>query len=398
MPTPSIDLIMASNTDDVAMNVMIKTEDSTVGVVGDPLSAMTGETSGYLGSGDQEGEIPGDDFNAFHDLIQASDPMLLWSLVRAKVVPHISIWEFMGDKARNSEPEEDGDDDGDPKDADYQARKLQTHRLKVMLEQLGEVVTEMGKMVQNCCIDADTPDPPKRPPKRRRTDQDDQELVMSVNKTMNRVLHNKIPNASGNGFKLKRDIPEQYSDIFHVEVPEEEIEDDGEDINTPVEGGKHNCHYCDLAYKSLYTLRKHIKTHAPAACTQCKEEFHFDPMSKLNPSERLAQHFKNSSTCSDTAAEPKPRKFEAVSCDECEKSFAKLSALKAHKQLHKPTHCDVCKTDFYHDVKSKPTKQAQFLAHRRKCLEKTKSDSKGNPGDATKCESCGGEYKSRSGL
>ena len=33
---------------------------------------------------------------------------------------------------------------------------------------------------------------------------------------------NKIPNTSGNGFKLKRNVPEEYSSVFHVDVVEEE--------------------------------------------------------------------------------------------------------------------------------------------------------------------------------
>ena len=43
---------------------------------------------------------------------------------------------------------------------------------------------------------------------------------------MSRVLMNKIPNTSGNGFKLKRDVPEEYSSVFHVDVVEEEEEED----------------------------------------------------------------------------------------------------------------------------------------------------------------------------
>merc|ERR1712168_398013 len=71
---------------------------------------------------------------------------------------------------------------------------------------------------------------------------------------MNRVLHNKIPNTSGNGFKLKRDIPDQYSDIFHVEVPEDEVEDD-DDIGEGGEG-TYDCKFCD---KKLLKLEKHLK-------------------------------------------------------------------------------------------------------------------------------------------
>ena len=81
------------------------------------------------------------------------------------------------------------EEDGVPEctEPEYQARKLQTYRLKVLLESLGEVVLQMGKMVQNCCVDADDPDPPsaaKPPPAKKRkragpTAEDEEELVLS---------------------------------------------------------------------------------------------------------------------------------------------------------------------------------------------------------------------------
>ena len=40
---------------------------------------------------------------------------------------------------------------------------------------------------------------------------------------------NKIPNTSGNGFKLKRELPEEYSHVFHVDVVEEEEDDDDDE-------------------------------------------------------------------------------------------------------------------------------------------------------------------------
>ena len=54
--------------------------------------------------------------------------------------------------------------------------------------------------------------------------------MLSVNKTMSRVLLNKIPNTSGNGFKIKRDIPEEYSNIFDVDTPLTESEGGDEDL------------------------------------------------------------------------------------------------------------------------------------------------------------------------
>ena len=83
------------------------------------------------------------------------------------------------------------EEDGAPEcpEPEYQARKLQTYRLKVLLESLGEVVLQMGKMVQNCCVDADDPDPPpaKPPPAKKRkragpTAEDEEELVLSGEK------------------------------------------------------------------------------------------------------------------------------------------------------------------------------------------------------------------------
>jgi len=372
-------LTMASNTGDEAMDdVMVKTEDPLSNL--DDVDFEDEDTGGLEDEDgapaddddDADATGTGEDFNAFHELIQTSDPMLLWSLVRAKVVPHVPIWEFVRDKARNSEPEPEEGDESDPKDADYQARKLQTHRLKVMLEQLGEVVMEMGKMVSNCCIDADTPDPPKNPKlAKRKRKTDDQELVMSVNKTMNRVLHNKIPNTSGNGFKLKRDIPEQYSDVFHVEVPADEEPEDEADVGA--EGEKEAssvCHYCDQKFKSRQSLAKHLKKHVPSLCVHCKEEFHFDPTSKYFPFERLEQHLRENSTCSEmsqAASKTLPAPAALFPCDQCGKQLQTLSALKTHQSIHKPTNCDACQRDIYFDPNQESNKQVQFRRHQKQC-------------------------------
>ena len=72
------------------------------------------------------------------------------------------------------------------------------------------------------------------PKKRRRkvlgpSPEDEEELVLAVNKTLSRVLMDKIPNTSGNGFKIRRDIPEEYSNIFHVDTPLTEPEEDTSD-------------------------------------------------------------------------------------------------------------------------------------------------------------------------
>ena len=103
----------------------------------------------------------------------------------------LKVWDFLCDKVRSANEVEDNDldDDGVPEctEPEYQARKLQTYRLKVLLESLGEVVLQMGKMVQNCCVDADDPDPPsvaKPPPAKKRkragpTAEDEEELVLS---------------------------------------------------------------------------------------------------------------------------------------------------------------------------------------------------------------------------
>jgi len=311
-------LTMASNTGDEAMDdVMVKTEDPLSNL--DDVDFEDEDTGGLEDEDgapaddddDADATGTGEDFNAFHELIQTSDPMLLWSLVRAKVVPHVPIWEFVRDKARNSEPEPEEGDESDPKDADYQARKLQTHRLKVMLEQLGEVVMEMGKMVSNCCIDADTPDPPKNPKlAKRKRKTDDQELVMSVNKTMNRVLHNKIPNTSGNGFKLKRDIPEQYSDVFHVEVPaDEEPEDEADEslvsgdfdgfleriINLKEPPREIECKICGKKCKSPSGIKAHMLAHekGDAVCPRCKKVFPADGSTHKLPRRLLEEHMRH---------------------------------------------------------------------------------------------------------
>jgi len=349
-------LTMASNTGDEAMDdVMVKTEDPLSNL--DDVDFEDEDTGGLEDEDgapaddddDADATGTGEDFNAFHELIQTSDPMLLWSLVRAKVVPHVPIWEFVRDKARNSEPEPEEGDESDPKDADYQARKLQTHRLKVMLEQLGEVVMEMGKMVSNCCIDADTPDPPKNPKlAKRKRKTDDQELVMSVNKTMNRVLHNKIPNTSGNGFKLKRDIPEQYSDVFHVEVPADEEPEDEADDDWPdyIQGEAlrnsgtrlfsrksskgeakgtigHICSICGKVCSTKQSLSKHMKVHEQEEiCQTCGKVF---PPSTKSAKEALRLHRR---FCNDMKI-TKPAKPEKV-CSLCQRSFINRKDFEKH--------------------------------------------------------------------
>ena len=86
--------------------------------------------------------------------------------MKHKVAPSLKVWDFMCDKASAAlVVEDDPMEEGGPacKDPEYQARKLQTYRLKVLLEGLGELVMNMGKMVQSCCVDAEDPDPPKPP-------------------------------------------------------------------------------------------------------------------------------------------------------------------------------------------------------------------------------------------
>ena len=113
-------------------------------------------------------------------------PRVPWSTCSLKV------WDFLCDKVRSANEVEDNEmeEDGVPEctEPEYQARKLQTYRLKVLLESLGEVVLQMGKMVQKCCVDADDPDPPsaaaKPPPAKKRkragpTAEDEEELVLS---------------------------------------------------------------------------------------------------------------------------------------------------------------------------------------------------------------------------
>jgi len=323
----------SNNTDDeasapVAMDAMVKMEDPLANLDDNDYHSEDGSHT-VDEEGDNADTTRADgDFNGFHEFIQTLDPALLWSLVQAKVVPHVPIWEFVCDKALNSEPEPEEDDENDPKDADYRTRKLQTHRLKVMLEQMGEVVIEMGKMVSNCCIDADTPDPPKNPKVAKRIlKTDEEELFLSVNKTLNRVLHNKIPNTSGNGFKLKRDIPEQYSDIFYVEVPaEDDQEDEDISVNEDKAGNLVNESPSNFEYDMDIKRNSNDEKSDILRCKICartfKEFSDKDETKASNVARRLLNHRR---TCK---GPPKPP--EEMICKFCHKVFDKRKSFLRH--------------------------------------------------------------------
>ena len=89
------------------------------------------------------------DFNAFHEQIQTVDPVLLWSMVRSRVVPVVSCWDFLCDKSKGAYlDEEESKEEGDISDSSL---RLQTYKLQVMVEQLKEVLNEMQILMLNCC-------------------------------------------------------------------------------------------------------------------------------------------------------------------------------------------------------------------------------------------------------
>ena len=89
------------------------------------------------------------DFNAFHEQIQTVDPVLLWSMVRSRVVPVVSCWDFLCDKSKGAYlNEEELKEEGDSGDSSL---RLQTYKLQVMVEQLKEVLNEMQILMLNCC-------------------------------------------------------------------------------------------------------------------------------------------------------------------------------------------------------------------------------------------------------
>lgn len=68
--------------------------------------ALTSKGASSSGNGNQQeaaaaaAALVGGDFVSFHDQIQSVDPMLLWSMVRARVVPLVSVWDFLCDKGK----------------------------------------------------------------------------------------------------------------------------------------------------------------------------------------------------------------------------------------------------------------------------------------------------------
>jgi len=375
-----------------------------------------GNESDTVDGANPEGNDEANDSNTFHNLVETMEPSLLWQLVKDKVAPSLKVWDFLSDKASAALVVEDDPmvEEGGPacKDPEYQARKLQTYRLKVLLEELGELVMNMGKMVQACCVDADDPDPPKPPgsppnKKRRRkvlgpSPEDEEELVLAVNKTLSRVLMDKIPNTSGNGFKIRRDIPVEYSNVFHVDTPITEPEEDtsyeseqetigqtfenrnysdtnnaailkgnnpeGEDLQTdaleslvnvvftPSPSADHSeafrCGQCFKICSNAGALKRHIESHEPRECRHCGEFVYRDE--KRNIGQKIRDH---ELSCRRRLARAQ-KKLKRHFCCVCKKDFQWPSELKRHSCKRECIHC---KAVFSHGHQVKNHKCPNFI-------------------------------------
>merc|ERR1712113_1341497 len=71
------------------------------------------------------------------------DPIIVWNLVRIKILPNFSPWDFLCDRARLC----------GPKHGQNSGNKLPTSvaKLKFLLQEMNDLAEELSHLVDNCC-------------------------------------------------------------------------------------------------------------------------------------------------------------------------------------------------------------------------------------------------------
>ena len=85
------------------------------------------------------------EFEMLQTRIQSMDPILVWNLVRIKILPNFSPWDFLCDRTRLCGPKLDQNTAG--------AQKLPTSvsKLKFLLQEMNDLAEELSHLVDSCC-------------------------------------------------------------------------------------------------------------------------------------------------------------------------------------------------------------------------------------------------------
>merc|ERR1711981_1055671 len=88
------------------------------------------------------------EFEMLQTRIQSMDPILVWNLVRIKILPNFSPWDFLCDRTRLCGPKY-----GQTDQNSAGGHKLPTSvaKLKFLLQEMNDLAEELSHLVDNCC-------------------------------------------------------------------------------------------------------------------------------------------------------------------------------------------------------------------------------------------------------
>ena len=91
------------------------------------------------------------EFEMLQTRIQSMDPIIVWNLVRIKILPNFSPWDFLCDRTRLC----------GPKHGQNGGNKLPTSvaKLKFLLQEMNDLAEELSHLVDNCCETIDDSEP-----------------------------------------------------------------------------------------------------------------------------------------------------------------------------------------------------------------------------------------------
>ena len=92
------------------------------------------------------------EFEMLQNRIQTMDPIIVWNLVRIKILPNFSPWDFLCDRTRLCGPKF-AQNDGS-------GNKLPTSvsKLKFLLQEMNDIAEELSHLVDSCCDVVDDTD------------------------------------------------------------------------------------------------------------------------------------------------------------------------------------------------------------------------------------------------
>merc|ERR1711997_1363537 len=127
------------------------------------------------------------EFEMLQTRIQSMDPILVWNLVRIKILPNFSPWDFLCDRTRLC----------GPKHGQSSGNKLPTSvaKLKFLLQEMNDLAEELSHLVDNCCDTIDDSEP-----------EDESEELEEMNEEESTETENKsLENEKTEGVEEKSD-------------------------------------------------------------------------------------------------------------------------------------------------------------------------------------------------